>query len=65
MPVLFLLLFCSNQGMQMARNFWLSAWADENQKISDNGNALDEGIGLGIRLAVYAAFGVVEGGREF
>lgn len=71
---LFFLLFCANQGMQMGRNFWLSAWSDENQQkqqqmeaaTNDSGNHQSEKLAEHeaddepFRLAIYAAFGIAE-----
>ena len=53
----------------MVRNFWLSAWADENQQRqqfgAEGGNRTGSDFldSEAFRLGVYAAFGIGEGGQ--
>lgn len=59
---LFIFLFYANQGMQIGRNFWLSAWADENEErnVEENGTIGGQSDDE-FRLAIYGVFGIFEG----
>ncbi|CEF61191.1 ATP-binding cassette sub-family C member 8 [Strongyloides ratti] len=47
-------------GLQLGRSLWLSAWSDDYDIIANNGTINPSGTTLGVRLGVYASFGVME-----
>lgn len=55
---LFVSMFVVYSGFQLGRSMWLSAWADENDRLAQHPD--EQGMGLGSRLGVYAGFGCVE-----
>ncbi|VDM45482.1 unnamed protein product [Toxocara canis] len=54
---LFFIFFASYAGFQLGRGIWLSKWSDANDEQAGNSDHLS----LGVRLGVFAAFGIVEG----
>uniref|UniRef100_A0A915EWI1 Multidrug resistance-associated protein 1 n=1 Tax=Ditylenchus dipsaci TaxID=166011 RepID=A0A915EWI1_9BILA len=53
----FFLLYCSFQVLQLGRSVWLSKWADDNV---ESGNQTHTSTSIGVRLGVYALFGIGE-----
>uniref|UniRef100_A0A0N5CDG6 Multidrug resistance-associated protein 1 n=1 Tax=Strongyloides papillosus TaxID=174720 RepID=A0A0N5CDG6_STREA len=46
--------------LQLGRSLWLSKWSDDYDIIANNGTINPSGIPLGVRLGVYASFGLLE-----
>uniref|UniRef100_A0AAF5CVD0 Uncharacterized protein n=1 Tax=Strongyloides stercoralis TaxID=6248 RepID=A0AAF5CVD0_STRER len=46
--------------LQLGRSLWLSAWSDDYDIIANNGTINPSKTPLGVRLGVYASFGLME-----
>jgi hypothetical protein len=65
LSILFLVLMCSNQGMQIIRNFWLSNWADANEAEQQQQQEQEVGTGTDANSTAIAANSTGAGDEAF